>query len=342
VAVGQAIAQPGTVLWLIIDILNTSGSTSWNHVWNYDGISNVGAPTDQGWNRRSSNDVVRISYNDTSAADQSTDLGLVIPGSDLRFEQVGDASKFFVYSVNTVTDNQTFPEHFSYGVSLVATGNSGPDVAADCTVTATIPIPAGTAYSWDEDYWIDNSTPDWADVRGHLELNGVEQSGDADDMFGINVTFQDASLPADWQLVALSDIGAGGTSSASSRQLTRNETAWVSASAELFELYLFETVDGLDMEVARRTIPDPSGHTARYMVQGKRTDGMGYFLGEYSALIWNDGGADVNLVVKVEEMTQPTLRFQIETDGDEIIYELRGFAGQTWRWKLLEFYGDIT
>ncbi len=71
------------------------------------------------------------------------------------------------------------------------------------TMTADIPVAASTKYSEQATYWLANP-PGFADVEGFLAYDGVKQSGKTDSCFGVDISFQEAEIPEDWEVVTIS------------------------------------------------------------------------------------------------------------------------------------------
>lgn len=190
----------GTVFTVVSQALNSAENTTWEHNWDYSGTSNAGTPAAGDWNRRSQQDVVRVSF-EAEDGDQQLNLSAVTPGSLIRFSNAANAGQYWEYYVTGVTEN-TGGSCFEYDVDLNAVGPSG-DIpgGATCAVTATIPTPLATKYKQITDYWL-TGQPDWATVEGAVEFDGVAQVAEEDNAHGIRLTFQPAYVSPDWDFLA--------------------------------------------------------------------------------------------------------------------------------------------
>ena len=190
----------GTVFTVVSQALNSTENTTWEHNWGYSGTSTTATPAAGDWNRRSQQDLVRVSF-EAEDGDQQLDLNAVTPGSLIRFSNAANVGQYWEYYVTGVTEN-TAGSCFEYDVDLNTTGPSGDiPVGATCVITATIPTPLATKYKQIADYWL-TGQPDWATVVGAVELDGVAQAGEADNAHGIRLTFQPAYVSPDWNFLA--------------------------------------------------------------------------------------------------------------------------------------------
>ena len=211
IAANNILVLPEAKLRLIVDALNSGSDTSFNGGWTYLGTNNTGAPTAQGWNRRTQNDVLRFDKTDLDSTDRTSELNGVITGSTIQIIETANASNFFTYTViGAPIDQGTYVE---YPVALEDQGGTGVPVSATSTATFTVPIPQNTDYVQNTGYWATNE-PDWATVEGFLEFDGVPQAGNEDNAFGIDIQFQEAVVSDDWDYLPFvgnsSTAGGGG------------------------------------------------------------------------------------------------------------------------------------
>ena len=205
-AAGSGVVSPGADIFVLLLCENSSGTTSFNHDWRFEGTSNAGAPAVNEWNRRNQNDTVRINDIDLGSVDQSADLATIIPQSVLNFEV--DPLNFLTYLVDSAAiDNGTY---FQYDVSLIDQGGAI-NINDTVTVTGTVPIPDPTEYVEIAGHWTGNQ-PDFATVTGILEFDGVNQSL-PDSAFGVDIKFQEANVSDDWDIVTLTSLGSSSTGS---------------------------------------------------------------------------------------------------------------------------------
>jgi hypothetical protein len=196
--VGNEPYPEGTVFTVIIDSINSSANTTWEHIWDYAGIQNAAGPANGLWNRRQQQDVIRINTEDSSAVDQTADLAAVLPGSVIRTFQTNNPGNFWEYYVTDFTNQGAY---YEYDVNLLGSGGAI-TVLAPTSIKATIPTPLPTLYSKNTDWWVANQ-PAFADVIGLAEEGG-SPFGTVNDAYGIRMGFQEGVISADWQVVAYS------------------------------------------------------------------------------------------------------------------------------------------
>ena len=95
------------------------------------------------------------------------------------------------------------------------------------------------------------------------------------------------------------------------------------------------------MEMGRVTLG--SGDLARGYIEtvGVRTDGIGLYESGCNFLFWYDGGANRDDDEVFENRSVNQVGFRLQTDGDDIVLECRGRAGQTWDFTSLAYKRDL-
>lgn len=217
---GQAatLVAPGTIVTVLMDSLEGSSTTDFNGDWVYAGNSNTEGPISGQWNNRNQDDVIRLHKFGELGTDHSTQLEAVIVNTVITVIQASEVLKRIKYRVDQVPiDGTTYME---YHVTRIETGSLGdPDIGSQCLINVKVPIAAATQYVQETDTW--NTQPDWATVEGFLQYNGVPQGGVSNDGFGIDIRFQPASIPDDWDLMSLAGTGASSSAqSASALEIT--------------------------------------------------------------------------------------------------------------------------
>ncbi len=190
----------GTIVSITIEAINSSGDTTWNHPWDFEGIQNNAGPPVGDWNRNNQHLIIRINDTDSDTTDQSVDLNLIIVGSLIRLASTAAPAVFFEYIITDVTD---VGGYFEFGTILQQISAGGPTPGTPCTITPLIPTPQATQYETVLDWWIANQ-PTFATVIGSFEFAGLPVIGNGDNSFGIRVFFQEGEVSEDWDLVAFS------------------------------------------------------------------------------------------------------------------------------------------
>ncbi len=188
----------GTIISVVLEVENSSATTSVTGDWRNDGIENNVCPSARWWNRNNQQNVIRIDKIDLNAADRTSDLLSMVPGTTVVLSQLNTPAKFFSYTILSTTDNG---DCVSYDVTLDSTGGGGPDELSETTMNAEVPVSQPAKYVEELDYWL-TGQPSFATAKGFLELDGVLQVGREDDVFSTIVEFQEASVSDDWEMMA--------------------------------------------------------------------------------------------------------------------------------------------
>ena len=190
----------GEELLIYLDSLNSGTSVSPGGTpadWVREADSQGGLPTAGGWNTTNQDNILRIHQQDNDT--NIIDLSGVIPGSTFQFVDTGDPDVSITYlAVSGETFDGTV---YTWDVTVDSTGNNGePSASTTCLTTITVPVAASTKYKIDVDWWTLNE-PTWATVQGFLQYNGVDQPGNDDAGFGVDIAFEPLQKSDDWDVV---------------------------------------------------------------------------------------------------------------------------------------------
>lgn len=188
----------GSKYQFIMDSLDTSSTSSIQGTWIYDGTSNASGPPNQSWNKRQTNDVVRLNKFDFVSQDRTADLLSVIPNTIITFSQISDSSAKEEYRVlDAPIDDGA---HVTFNCIRISSGNE--IIAGEQTaVNLEVPVAGSTEYVVHTDYWLTNQ-PSFANCQGVIQFGGGAPTT-SNDAYGIEIDFQQAAFPNDWDLQAL-------------------------------------------------------------------------------------------------------------------------------------------
>lgn len=208
ISLGNSIVTSGSVLVFYIDALNSGGSSQVTGGWTFQGAAGVPAvPVTANWTRDNANSILRIDKTDADATDRGTELLGMIAGTEIQLAVTAAPDNSLTYKVQAApVDGGTYVEYSVLLVNQVGTVGVG----AITTMTADIPVAQATKYVEDVEFWgTDGNVGNFANMEGYLTLNGVEQTvpGNA---YGVRMTFQEAIVSSDWELVAFSGGSSGG------------------------------------------------------------------------------------------------------------------------------------
>jgi hypothetical protein len=263
---GDALASPG---WLtvsapsnaftsgeapvfVLESYNSAADTVFNHPWLYAGTAQTGDPGAGNWNRDNQQTVIRVDYVDDDAVDQSADLGTVIPGSTIRCEEEGTPANFWLYTVNTVTDQGGY---YEYGVSLQITGGGGVPVLARTNIIFTVPIPVPADYVELTNHYAANP-----DLQGYIAFDSITGGTNNGNAYGLDVQWQAYTASDDWDVAAVSASSSSGASSGTFGDGLFAST-W-SNDSQLFSLIFwsrFLPVEQENLAKAMNHLPWPGG-----------------------------------------------------------------------------------
>ena len=123
--------------------------------------------------------------------------------------------------------------------------------------------------------------------------------------------------------------------------LSDQDVRWVQASSTQLRFDLTATTDSTWTEVARFPIDIDTGVKATFTVDGKRTDAYGIYNADLTALAFNNGGVlDVHL--RREELGQANLDSRVQSDGNDMVFEVKGRNNQDWTWGIAIFFRDFS
>lgn len=206
VAIGNQLVKSGSKLRIILDAINSGADTNISGRWTYVGDS-TSEPAIGGWNR-DKHDILKFNKTDLDSGDRSAELLSITPDSTIRCIQTSDPSKGWEYLVlESPIDQGTYVEYVV--TRILNIGNIGNNEAT--TVDINIPIPQSTQYVTEADYWTTHQ-PTFATVSGFLEYDGVA-TGVSSSAYGVDLLFQSASISADWDVLAVSNLSGGSSPS---------------------------------------------------------------------------------------------------------------------------------
>lgn len=199
---GEKLVPVGSDIIVYLDSLNSGGDTLVTGGWAYAGTDNALGPAAQSWNRRTQQDIIRIDKTDLDSTDRTTELLSMIVGTNIQMVQTDNNLAYYTYQVTTPpVDLGTYIE---YGVVLTDAG-ADIGVLSPTTMTATVPVAQSTDYVQLNSHWNPQPFPGIA-VTGFLQHDGVDQPGNDDNAFGIDILLTEASVSPDWDLLAKSSL----------------------------------------------------------------------------------------------------------------------------------------
>ena len=198
VRAGTDLLGVGTRLLIYLDSLNSSGSTDFNDGWYYQGTNNTDiSPGATSWNVNQQQTLLRIEKQ-SLGADYTIQLAGVDAGTSIQMVSAVTPVNYRYYlATGPSVDRGTW-----YDIPVVLDATSGgitTGVITDCQFS--IPTPLPTRYSRQVGGL--TITPEWANITGHLELNGVPSVGEDLNAFGIDIQFQPAIASPDWYPVSM-------------------------------------------------------------------------------------------------------------------------------------------
>jgi hypothetical protein len=197
----QQIVRAGTIYRVLLDALDSGADTVVSGGWRCDGIVNNGAPGAQGWNRRGSNDIIRIDKTDLDSTDRTSELAGMGPNTSVQFSETVDPNFSITFRVNA--DPVDLGTYFEYLVTLLSIGPSGVPVAGNTTtMTADVPVAQLTKYV---ELAASLPTPVWATVTSFLEFDGVDQGGTGNS-YGVDLEFDEAVINPEWDIMSFAAI----------------------------------------------------------------------------------------------------------------------------------------
>ena len=155
-------------------------------------------------NRDSGFTELKFFEKDEDGVNRETELLETILNSTIRVTQIDDPTRYWDFQVNALpTAESDGGDDYIHFDDVTKLGSSGIDITQhkDCIVEIISPTLLETEYVELEDYWLSNM-PNYANVIGGLQVNGVLIAGKDDHAYGIDLEFQEASVSADWQLVS--------------------------------------------------------------------------------------------------------------------------------------------
>ncbi|RLA01907.1 MAG: hypothetical protein DRQ47_07475, partial [Gammaproteobacteria bacterium] len=201
--------------------------------------------------------VIEISHTDLDSDNRGTELDGVVVNSIIHINETGDTKRSVEVNVDVI--DTAAPSSTKYTVSLIQNGSG--DVRDDktCTIAIDVPITQPSVFNYNTDYWLAGSPvfgqPDWATVSSELYFDGVLQA-DTNDAYGIELIFQEASVSADWEMLAVSNL-QGTTAAADLSWTFVNLTGPVTHEASTSEDMLIVDATGGDVTINLHSVDLP-------------------------------------------------------------------------------------
>ena len=295
--------------------------TEWTGDWDYDTppvavIPPAGVILQANDNPAS----LRVSILDNTATDRSAELSPLSNG-----DTISDGAS--VWTITNSVDNGTW---FDFTVSP----NQQSPTDGLRTFTFGTTTPTAITIGSDADYWVGN-----ANIRGiHTVDGGYSDIVEDDNAYSIDLQVQDAYVSPDWEVVSYSSELGAQPEAVPVSELTKEENDWVRASAYLFDEGATQTTDNSWTEVDRREVTEAS--KGKISLDAKRIDQTEYHNSEWAFIAYNDGTQLVSYLQKDIELGAD-LSLRLVEDGNDLVIEVRGKAGQTWQWSATAFYRGI-
>ena len=219
ISLGNTIALAGDQYLVFVDALDSGTSTTWQYPWTYSGTSGTQPPGTGNWNRNNSESTLRIDKLDGDGVDHTLELQ-VIPNTTFTITQLNDPNRFVVYTV-TGSYNDV-GAYYTYPIDEIDEGPNGKPLAGQGTqIRAEQPVASLTDYSEAPGYWAGAPAVPFADIQGYLAYDGISQPGVEDNAYGVDISFQRASVSDDWDFMSFSGstTGGGGGSDPSGRPI---------------------------------------------------------------------------------------------------------------------------
>jgi hypothetical protein len=324
----------------------TPGSTDriWLHQWNSNASdsqtfpwvrgANNNANVDPGsgnWTTRNTLAQLRINFIDNEGADREsvvTDSGLI--GSVVRLEQADDANKWLEFVINSLTPDTGF---VWYGTTSAGTGPSGePDIGAVCNINLKVPTEQPTTY-----VTLAGHLTQFQTLQSYVSLDDPSTGLPSNNGVGIDLTFQSYYASPDWGLVAYSGSGSG---TPAADELSQQDISWVRSSSEPFLTATVSTTNQSWTTIETLPVPAGSARKAIFSIDGKRTDGIGFFTGEFRALAWHDGGG-VDVEQSAEIKLGDNRDIRVVANGDAIDLQVQGKNNEDWDWSAVIYYREV-
>ena len=254
----------------------------------------------------------RISKTDNDGGDRSAGLENLTIGDGIQGAGMS-------WIIQAVTDNGTW---MNFAVSPSTQG--APDGVQNFdfeTVTPT-PIP----YAEDVDYWLGNSR-----VSGlyGADTAYVDLTPD-DNQYIVDIRLQDFRTSDDWDIVAVSDSAVGSTPASVKVEqfgvITENPTVNTSGAGWT--------------EIKRAAVPNATAYSGTLDIDAKRLDGVGFYSTRLEVLAYEDGGVTAEATHRYE-LGDNQLSVRIRAEGGDVVFEVKGKAGEDWNWDMIESYREI-
>jgi hypothetical protein len=319
----DATAVNAGVLFDVIAIVNEPDPTPVEVIasYNYQTPQNPAIPAQGAIQQaRSQADLMRISYVDNNAIDRTALIQGLSIGDTILIGAIN-------FAVQSNTDQTTYAD-IIVAPAVVATAGIQ-DITFE-TVTAT-PITVAE----DLAYWPTSDSPQVQGLKGvDIPYEDIVPDTNA---YGVDLIVQGAYVPdpSEWLLKVIAGQGGGSG-------LNAVETRWIQQSAAKIQKALMTTTDGAWQEFYRATLmTDGNGIRAKFLVEAKRADAVGFYVSEFIALGYREGAVVIVDDVLDYELGDVLLDVRATVDGLDIVFEGRGRPSQTWNWQFVLFFNEI-
>lgn len=191
----------GSVIRVFIQQYDSGSTVDVTGGWQYGGTANSTPPPERFWNTNVQQDLLRIDTVDLDSVDRKTELLGIGSGSLIQFNETATPENLKYFRTNADPIDRT--DYIEYpDVTLVDTNGTIPNNNIT-TMNAETPVTQSTDYYIDIDFWLNND-PQYADVSGFLKFSGVDQPGNDNNGFGIDVRFQKIEQDTEWDVLAFS------------------------------------------------------------------------------------------------------------------------------------------
>lgn len=261
-------------------------------------------------------DVIDISYEDSDGTDrtsiiQGLSIGDVIDGAGQRW---------------AIQANIDQGGYASISVTPSLTGSPIGIQAFNFETKATTPI----TYGFDTDYWLSNP-PGNGSAQGLLGIDQEYVDITPDDTaYGVDIQVQPATVSEDWDFMSYTDTLSGDSGKA------RLETFGVQTVNPTVD-----TTDASWVEIKRSTMTPSTGYSGTLNIDAKRIDDVGYYSTRLEVLAYEDGGVNDQANHRYE-LGDNQLSVRVRGDGGDLVFEVKGKAGEEWHWDMIESYREIS
>ncbi len=200
---GSLVVQVGDVINLEVQLYNSTVAASIVGEWNSVAGTAVPGAEDFTIDNFATPTVMDISYTDLDAVDRTAELDGVAVGSIIRIAEAGDSRRNVQVEVTATQPPGDSATSIRYNVVLLQNGDNDLRNGRDCRITIDVPITLPTQYNVSAGYYPGQMPGFASSVVTSLAYGSAVQPSTTD-AYGIDLSFQEAVISPDWELVALS------------------------------------------------------------------------------------------------------------------------------------------